>query len=179
MGKEAEADERAREIEERQVHIRQALVADRETPEPIEPGKGALDHPAIAPECLAGLDPPASDAAADATMAQVVPTAWDIVALVGRPLGRPLTWSATWSFDRLDRFHQVFEDDRVVDVGRREPDREWAALAVDQEVSLRARFAAVGRLRADRLVRSAPLFAGILEASRLARDQSSVSACPS
>jgi hypothetical protein len=161
------------------VHVGQAFIADRETPEAVEPGKGALDHPAIAPERLAGLDPPASDAAADATAAQVVPTAWEIVALVGMQLGRPLTWSATWSFDRLDRFNQVFEDDRVVDIGRGEPDREWDALAVDQEVPFRPRFAAVRRIGADRLVRTAPLFAGILEASRLARDQSIVSAAPS
>ena len=64
-------------------------------------------------------------------------------------------------------------------MGRGEPDREWDVLAVDQEVAFRPRFATVRRIGADRLVRSAPLFAGTLELSRLARDQSIVSACPS
>ena len=94
-------------------------------------------------------------------------------------LGWPLAWSAVRSLDRLDGLDQVFEDDRVVDIGRGEPDREWDALAVDQEMPFRPRFATVGRVRPDFLVRSAPLFAGILEASRLARDQSIVSAAPS
>src|SRR5437870_1153359 len=92
--------------------------------------------------------------------------------------GWPLAWSAAWPLDRLDRFDQVFKDDRVMDVGRREPDRERDALPVDQDVALRARFAAIGRVGPDRLVRTAPLFAGTLEASRLARDQSIASAPP-
>ena len=154
------------------------LVTHLEATEAVEPGERPLDHPAIAPERLAGLDPPARDAAGDATAAQIVPTAWEIVALVGMQLGRPLPWSAVRSLDRCDRFDQFFEDDRVVDIGRGEPDREWDALAVDHEVPFRPRFATVGRIGADRLVRSAPLFAGILEASRLARDQSMVSAFP-
>jgi hypothetical protein len=159
--------------------IRQALVTDGEPAEPIDPGEGPLDNPAISAECLARFDPASGDAAADATLTQVSPTAPIIVALVRVDLVGSLTWSATWSFDRLDRLDQVFEENRVVDVRRSEPDREWDALPVDQEVPFRARFAAVGRVWTDRLVRSAPLFAGMLEASRLARDQSIVSAAPS
>ena len=82
MGKEAEADARAREIEERQVHIRQPLVADHQATEPIEPGKSALDYPAIPPERLAGLDPAASNATRNAAAAQVGPTAREVVALL-------------------------------------------------------------------------------------------------
>jgi hypothetical protein len=178
-GKEAEADESTRKVEESEMHLSQPLVADSQPAKAIHPGEGPLDYPAIPPECLAGLDPATGDAATDTALAQVVPTAWEVVALVRMQLGWPLTWSAKWSLDRFDRFDQVFEEDRVVDVGCREPDREWDALAVDQEVPLRPRFATVGRVRANFLVRTAPLFAGTLEASRLARDQSILSACPS
>jgi hypothetical protein len=177
--KEAEADESAREIEEGKVHVGQPFVADGESTEPVEPSEGPFDDPPMPTQPLTGLDPSPSDAAADATPTQIVPTAAEVVALVGMQLGGSLPWSAVRSLDRLDRLDQLFEDDRVVDVGRREPDREWDALAVDQEVPLRARFAAVGRVAPDLLVRTAPLFAGMLEASRLARDQSIVSAAPS
>jgi hypothetical protein len=59
-----------------------------------------------------------------------------------------------------------------VDVGRREPDRERDALAVDHQMALAARFAAIRRVRANLLVRPSPPLAGTLEASRLARVQS-------
>jgi hypothetical protein len=154
------------------VYVRQSFVADRQTTEAVDPGKGTLNHPAVPPEPLAGLDPASGDAALDATPTQVGPTAREVVALVRMQLVGSLAWAAARPLDWLDGFDQVFEDDRVVDVGGREPDREWDALAVDQEVSLRARFAAVRRVGTDLLVRTTPLFAGTLEASRLARDQS-------
>jgi hypothetical protein len=93
-------------------------------------------------------------------------------------LVRSHTRAPAWPLDRLDGLDQVFEDQRVVDVGRREPDRQRDALAVDQDVALGAGLAAVGRIRADLLVRTTPLFAGTVDPSRLARDQSIVSAAP-
>jgi hypothetical protein len=179
MLKEAEADEGTAEIEECQMQVSQAFIADGQPPEAVEPGEGALHDPPEPSELVAGFNATSSDATADAATAQIVPTAWIVVALIGMQLIGSHTRAPAWPLDRLDGLEQVFEDNRVVDVGRREPDREWDALAVDQEVPFRARFAAVGRVRADRLVRTAPLFAGMLEASRLARDQSIVSAAPS
>jgi len=161
------------------VHVRQAFIADGESAETVEPREGPLDYPAVPAQLVTGLDPTAGDAAADPPLAQVRPTAWVVIALVRMQFGGPLPRSTPWPLDRLDRLDQVLENNRVVDVGRREPDREWEALAVDQEVPLRPRFATVGRVRADRLVRTAPLFAGMLDASRLARDQSIRSAAPS
>ena len=177
--KEAEADESTGEIEEGEVHIGEAFITDRETTETVEPGKGPLDNPAVATKLLAGLDPAPGDAALDAALAQVGPTTREIVALVRMQLVGPLAWSTARPLDGFDGFDQVFEDDRVMDVGRGEPNCEWDALAVDQDVPLRAGFATVGRVGADLLVRTAPLFAGMLEASRLARDQSILSASPS
>jgi hypothetical protein len=58
-------------------------------------------------------------------------------------------------------------------IGRREDDSEWDATPVDEEMALRARFAAIRRIRAGLL---APLLAGTLAESREARDQSSFSA---
>jgi hypothetical protein len=175
---EAEADQGAGEIEESKVQIGRALVTDGEPTEAVEPGEGPLDYPAIPSQLLTGLDPTSSDATADAALAQVVPTAGIVVALIGMQFVRPLTRSPAPPFDRLDGFDQIFEDDRVVDIGRREPDREWDALAVDQDVALGASLATVGRVGTNFLVRTAPLLAGTLEPSRLARDQSILSASP-
>jgi hypothetical protein len=165
-------------MEEGQVEGSEPLIAHRESAEAVEPGKGPFDDPAIPPERVAGVDPTAGDATADPTFAQVGATAEEIVALVCMQLGGPLTWTPAWSLDRSDRFDQVLEDERVVDVGAREPDRERDALAVDQEVAFRAGFGAVGGIGTDLLFGTAPLLAGTLEASRLARDQSIASASP-
>jgi hypothetical protein len=177
--KEAEAGEGAAEVEEGQVDVGQTFIADSESAEVVEPGEGALDDPAVASELVAGLDSSPSNATADPAPAQVLPTTRIVVALVGVQLVGALPPATAWTRDRLDGLDQVFEDDRVVDVGRREPDRERDALAVDQDVALRARFATIRRIRADLLVGTAPPLAGMLEPSRLARDQSIWSAWPS
>jgi hypothetical protein len=62
-----------------------------------------------------------------------------------------------------------------VDVRRREADDQGDASAIDHKMALRARFAAIRRIRPGLI---APLFAGTLAASRLARDQSIWSASP-
>jgi hypothetical protein len=175
---EAETDEGAGEIEERKVEIREALVADHQATEAVEPSEGPLDDPAVPSQFLTGLDPTSSDATADATMAQVVPTAAVVIALVGMQCVGAYPRSAARTPDGFDRFDQIFEDDRVVDIGRREPDREWDALPINQDVALRARFATIGRVGTNLLIRTAPLFAGTIEPSRLARDQSTWSAPP-
>jgi hypothetical protein len=159
--------------------VSQAFVADSEPTEPVEPGEGALDDPAVAAQLLAGVDPPSSDAADDAAAVQIGTTPWEVVALVSVQLVRALTWPTTPALDRRDGLDQVFQDPRVVDVGSGEPDGERDALAVDHNMALRARFATIRRIRADLLLGTAPPLAGTLEPSRLARDQSIWSASPS
>ena len=154
------------------------LVADGESAVTGEPGEGALDHPAMAPELLAGLDTLAGDAAADAASVEVPSAAGDIVRLVSVELQRSLTWSArptAWAEDRRDVVDEVLEEPRVVRVRGREADDQGDAPTVDHKMALRARFAAIRRIRPGFL---APLFAGTLAASRLARDQSIWSASP-
>jgi hypothetical protein len=94
MLKEAEADEGTAEIEEGQVQIGQTFIADRQSSEAVEPGEGPLHDPPEPSELVAGFNATSSDATADAAMAQVVPTAWVVVALIGMQLvgshtGRP------------------------------------------------------------------------------------------
>jgi hypothetical protein len=75
--------------------------------------------------------------------------------------------------DRVDQREQL---GRVVGVGRRETDRQREAVAVDDQVVLRAELAAVDRVAPGLL---APLLARTLTLSTLARLQSMPASSPS
>jgi hypothetical protein len=164
-----EADEGAAELEESLVDVRPAFVADGEPAEAVKPGEGALDDPAMAAETLAGLDPLAGDPAADAASVQRPSAAAGVVGLVGVELSRPLARRAPGAADPRDGIDQVLEGDAVVDVGGREERGERETLAIGHNVALRARFAAIRRVRAGLV---APFFAGTLAESSAARSQS-------
>ena len=127
------------------------FVADGQPPEPVEPGQGALDHPAVAtrvarwtrspcgrcgPGCGGGAAPGGS-------------------AGCRRPCRRA-AWpgacgAARWALDRRDGIEQLLEDGRVVAVGAGQERGERDAAPVDHNMALRARFAAIRRVRADQL----------------------------
>ncbi len=146
-----------------------ALVADRQAAELGEPGQSPFDDPAMAAEAGGGFDALASDPTADATASQVAPTAANVVALVGMELGRTLAGSAPRALDRGDRLDQLLEDDLVGDVGGGEQERARDAVAVDHQMALRARFAAIRWIRAGF---GPPFLAGTLAESSDARSQS-------
>jgi hypothetical protein len=58
------------------------LVADRETPEPGEPGQRALDHPAVAAQPLGAVDPASSYARRDAPAASRLAAAVVVVPFI-------------------------------------------------------------------------------------------------
>src|SRR5947207_10967874 len=91
--KEIEADEGAAEVEEGLMNVAASLVAHRQPPEASQPGEGALHHPAVAAEPLAGVDAFAGDAAGDPAPSQVAAAARDVVGLVGVQPGRRAAWS--------------------------------------------------------------------------------------
>ena len=78
-----------------------ALVADGEAPELVDPGKGALDHPAVLAEMLGAVDAAAGDAGRDGALTQVFAATVEVVALVGVELlgrlrGRPRDCRIGW-----------------------------------------------------------------------------------
>src|SRR4051812_49872168 len=107
----------------------------------------------------AHLDPPSSQ---EATAAR------DIVRFVSVQLSRTLSWPTTRALDGWDGVDQCLEDGTVVPIGSRDERHERGAAPVRNNVALRARCAAIRRVRPGRI---APLFAGTLALSRHARSQ--------
>ncbi len=83
-----EADQRTAQRQERLMDVGPPLVADRQPPIPVQPRQGALDHPAVPAQPLAGLDPPPRNADLDPAPGQGAATPGDVVRLVGMQLGR-------------------------------------------------------------------------------------------
>src|SRR5215204_1849292 len=86
-----------------------------------------------------------------------------------------LSQSAARALDGLYSVYGLFQDLRVVDVGRRVDHRKWDAFSVDHNMALRALFAFICRILAGLL---APPGAGTLDESKDARSQSMWSASP-
>jgi hypothetical protein len=158
------------------VNVGPPLVADRQPPKAGQPGQRAFDDPAIAAQFLAAFDAFARDPHLDVPLGQRLSTARDVIGLVRVQFGWPFAWSTARASDRRNGVQQRFEVDAVMAVGRSQQDRQRDAVAFDDQMPLRARFALVGGISTDLL---APLFAGILALSRLARLQSIWSAAPS
>ena len=163
-------------MEEAFVDVGPSLVADCQPPKSGQPGQRPFDHPAVAAQLFAAFDTFARNAHLDVPLRQRLSTARDVIGLVRVQFRWPFTWPTARPFDRRNCIQQRFEMDAVMAVCRSQQDRQRDALAFDDQMPLRARFALVGGIRTDLL---APLFAGILALSRLARLQSIWSAAPS
>lgn len=150
-----------------------SFIADDETLHLIQPGEGALHHPAVPAQPLTGVDPRACDSALDAACSQDCLVPARTVALVGVQFRRPAARPAYPAPHRGDGVEQYLQKPRLVAVCRRDQRTERDAVGVDHKMALRARFAAIRWIRAGL---GSPFFAGTEEASAEARDQSSWSA---
>jgi energy-coupling factor transporter ATP-binding protein EcfA2 len=178
---EVPADECGAEMEEGCVEVVEPLVADEEASVAMQPGEGALDDPAVAAEFGRGLDALARDARGDASGFESGPAVAGIVGLVGVELVWAVPRGAVRLPDRRDRVDDVQEHRALVDVRRRQEAGQRDALPIGHQMVLGTRFAAIGRVGADRLGRWPPFFsplAGTVELSMLARLQSIRSASP-
>jgi hypothetical protein len=152
-----------------------ALVTHAQAAEVIEPGQRSLDHPAVAAQALAGVDALAGNTDPDVPLGEGPPAAGEVIALVSMEFGGPLAPPPSGRLRRWDGIEQVLEDDRVVAVGPGQECGKRDTGSVDHNMALRARFAAIRRIRSGEL---APLVAGMLALSRLARLQSIWPASP-
>lgn len=152
------------------------LVAHPQPAEVIEPGQGALDDPAMATQPLAGVDALARDAHLDVTLAEGGAAARVVIPLVAVALVRALTPPPGRRLDRRDGVKEILQHHRVVPVSPGQDFGQRKTSALDHNMALRARFAAIRRVRADEI---APLLAGMLAESQQARLQSIWPASPS
>ena len=135
----------------------------------VEPGEGALDHPAVAAESIFRLDPSTGDSGRDASNAAARSAKDMVVSLVGVQLGGAAPRSTAGALNRRDFVEHPSQYVAFVDVGGRDVDGEGHAMPIDDQVLFGAELAAVRRVRAG--LRTPP-FARTLEASSEARDQS-------
>ncbi len=153
-----------------------SFVAGGQAAELEDPGDRPFGDPAVATEPLLRLDALAGDPVEDAPLLEVGVAAWDVVGLVGVQLARSDPWTPARTLDRLDQLDDCLEQGAVMVVGGGVPSAQRDAVAVDQEVVLRAGLAPIGRVRPGF---GPPFLARRLAESRLARLQSIRSACPS
>jgi hypothetical protein len=113
-----------------------AVVADEQSFELVQPGEGALDDPAIAPEAGAMIGLAPCDLRRDPALTQFVATSVVVVAAIGADTVGTPPGSAGLAAHRR---HAVDERDQlgaVVAVAARERPRERDPGRVDEEVVL-------------------------------------------
>lgn len=69
---------------------------------------------------------------------------------------RPLSWPAARRLDRLNGIDGGFHHLDIMDIGRREGDGQRDAVAIDQKMALRPRFAMIRRIRPGRFAPQGP-----------------------
>jgi len=138
------------------VDVCAAVVADEQPFELVEPGEGALDDPAVAPDAGAVFGLATGDLGGDPALAQLTPLRLVVVGTVG---GEPI-WSSTRPTDATaHRRNAIEERDQlrdVVSVAARERPGERDPRRVDEEVVLGA---VSGSINWARTRRGAPFFA--------------------
>ena len=138
------------------MHVAAAVVADEQSFELVQPGEGALDHPAVAAEPGAVLGVAPGDLRSDSAPTKLAATAVVVVAAVGADTLGSSPRSADLAAHRR---HPVDERDQlgaVVAVAARERPGERDPGRVDQEMMLGAASGSINRARARR---GAPFFA--------------------
>src|SRR3712207_502997 len=154
-----------------------SLIAYLQPPVAVHPRQRSFHNPPVSSQLLAGFDATPSYPGGYAPLPQSLAASREVVALVGVQLLRALARTPTRRLaDRLDGVHGLFQDLRVVDIGRRVGHRQRGASPVDHNMTLRALFALIRRVRAGLL---APPGAGTRAESKDALSQSISSALPS
>ena len=150
-----------------------ALEAGAQLAKGRQPGMGALDDPAVAPEPVIALDALAGDAILDASAFEVGTAPRVVIALVCMQLLGPAARPAALATHRWQCVNQFLEHHRVMAVGPGDAKDQRDALAVRDDVALAAEFAPV-RGVGTRVW--APRGLGTLAPSTLVRLKSSLSA---
>jgi len=117
-------DEAAAQSEEGEVHGVATFLAHAQAFHPMKPRQRALHDPAMAPESLPRLDPSASDAGDDVALSQPTTNFGVVVPFVAVRLARPPTRVPARALDGQDGVEERQRLAHVVNVGRRQQDRQ-------------------------------------------------------
>ncbi len=150
-----------------------SFIADGETAEAIEPRQCALDHPPVASQSLADVHTTAGDPGHNGAATAFGPAATMVISLVSVQLVRSAPGTSTPMPHGWHGIKGGCEHEAVMPIGSAQADPERCACPVDHNMALRARFAAIRRVRASG---SAPFLAAMAQESSEARLQSSLSA---
>lgn len=173
---EVPADESTSQVEERQMNICPTFIADSEPSEPIPPSMSSLNHPAMSSKPILGLNPSAGNPRLNTTFSTSATTARIVVPLVSVQLVWAESRPPAGTGNGWHTVQQFFQDLGVVNVGRGQQQGQRNALAINEKMVFRARFALIRRVGTGFF---APFFAVIEAESTAARLQSISPALPS
>lgn len=145
------------------------LITHAQSSIAVDPPKSSFDHPSMSAKALARIEHVTRDPRLDTSRLQVPFGARRTIGLVSMQLGGTSTRPAALPCHSRDRFNHLLGNRDLVGVCCRCSDHKRDSLGVDHKMALRARFAAIRRIRAGCW---APFNALTVEASRLARLQS-------
>lgn len=146
-----------------------ALITNRQPAEAVEPSKRALHNPPMLSQAFSGFDPAARDAVLNMACTTSAPAAGEVVSLVCVEFSGTSPRRATPAADGLYAIEHFVEAHGVMLVRRPQVIGERNPVPVDNQVVLGSWAATVDRVGPG--IR-APPFAGTLEASSAALDQS-------
>ena len=132
------------ELEERLVDIRPAFVTHPQPAELMQPGDGALDHPAGRAQTAAVFRIASRDMRADATDSERPPVGLRVIASVCLNQRGFASRPAPLSCNRRDALDQGQQLGHVMPVGFGEDHGQRNALGIGEEVVFRARLTAIG-----------------------------------
>ncbi len=151
------------------MNVRAPLIPNLQTSKTSQPRQGSFDHPPMSPEPFARFDAPAGNPREDPALAQGLTQTREVVGFVGVQFSRPSTRMSDLSANGPDCIDGRGQQAHVMHICRRLDYRQRDALSIDHNMALRARFAAVHRVRPGVF---APPGAGTLAESSEARSQS-------
>ena len=139
-----------------------ALVANLEPPEPFQPSESAFNDPAMSAETLFRFNSPPCDTGNDAPFTQCLSTAWIIVPFVRVDPSRLPPGPPARPLNGGDGINNGNHHLGIMNIRRRECDRNGNAPSIDREVVFGAVSPAIRGVPTQQL---APFFAGRLDPS--------------
>lgn len=129
------------------MYIISPLESNTQSAKLVEPSAGSFDNPTMLSKRLAGVDTTLGNPDLDATLADRIAIGRIIIRLIRMQLVGPLPGSASTLLYWLDCIQHRLKHLDIVRVGRRKPGCKRNTLPLYHNMALRARFAAIRRIR--------------------------------